>query len=104
MALEYKLISLADRLDLFDEQARIDGQAWPEFMLHDPVAMIGWMDLVEVSRKFQINLMDGEDVAAVINTFLLFYSGSPRSLPDEGVDRGIKKRFRTSRMACNQTC
>lgn len=89
--MNYTVTSLADRYDLLDAMNRIGGEAWPEFMLHDPVAVMHWMELADVFRAYQLMLMDGEEILAIVNTVPLAFSAELTELPDEGVDWGVKR-------------
>jgi hypothetical protein len=89
--MDYKTVSLAERFDLFEEQDRLGGEPWPEFLCHDPVAIEHWMDLIEVFKKYQLMIMADEEILAVINTVPLNFKENIKLLPDGGVDWGIKK-------------
>lgn len=89
--MNYTVTSLSERYDLLDEMNRVGGEAWPEFMLHDPVALTHWMELVAVFREYQILLMAGGEILAIVNTVPLEFSGELVELPDEGVDWGVKR-------------
>ena len=89
--MDYSFTLLSERYDLLDEMNRIGGAAWPEFMLHDPVALTHWMEIVDVFRNYQLMIMDGEEILAIVNTVPIEYSQSFTELPDEGVDWGVKK-------------
>lgn len=89
--MNYTVTSLLERYDLLDEMNRVGGEAWPEFMLHDPVALTHWMELADVFRQYQLLLMDGEDILAIVNTVPLAFSRQMDELPDEGVDWGVKR-------------
>lgn len=89
--MNYTVTSLSERYALLDELNRAGGDAWPEFMLHDPVALAHWMELVDLFREYQLMLMDGEEILAIVNTVPLEFSRELVELPDEGVDWGVKK-------------
>lgn len=55
---ELVTVSLAERPDLLDEMNRIGGAAWPEFMLHDPVAIDHWSDIVAHFKAYQLILLN----------------------------------------------
>jgi len=84
-------VSLEERYDLFEEQDRITGEVWPEFMLHDTVANSNWMKFVTVYKKYQLMIMDEDEILSVINTVPLHYDKPIYDLPDEGWDWGVKK-------------
>jgi hypothetical protein len=60
-------------------------------MLHDPVAITYWMQLIEAFKEYQLMIMVGDEIVAVINSVLLYYDKSANELPDEGVDWAVKK-------------
>ena len=89
--MRYQVTSLAERYDLLDEMNRVGGAAWPEFLLHDPVALTHWAELTDRFRQYQLLLMDDAEILAIINTVPIEFSGDLSELPDEGVDWGVKK-------------
>ena len=91
MIISYRIVSLEERYDLFERQDKICEEVWPEFMLHDTVANTCWMKFVEAFKKFQLLLMDKNEILAVINTVPLHYDESINELPDEGWDWGVLK-------------
>ncbi|HYN48067.1 MAG TPA: hypothetical protein VER83_04325, partial [Candidatus Nanopelagicales bacterium] len=58
---ELRLVTLAERPDLRDLLGDHNGAAWPEFMLHDPVASRLWDHLDEDLAAWQFLLLDAED-------------------------------------------
>lgn len=62
--------------------------AWPEFMLHEPVANEHWHELLDRFPEYQLALYDsqGDRVAAMGNSFPLRWDDSLENLPDEGWD------------------
>jgi len=89
--MDYEIISLAERFDLFEEQDRIGGELWPEFMRHDPIAIEHWMDLIEAFKKFQLMILADGEILAVINTVPLNFTDDIDLLPNGGVIWGIKQ-------------
>jgi len=89
--MDYKVVSLKDRYDLFKEQDAVCEEVWPEFMLHDPVANEYWMQFVELFKDYQILIMDGDNILAVANTVPIFFDKQLEELPEEGWDWGVKK-------------
>jgi hypothetical protein len=65
--LNYDVIALSNRFDLFEVQDAICEEVWPEFMLHDPVANTHWMRNIKAFKDFQLMLMDGDEILTVIN-------------------------------------
>lgn len=89
--MNYTVTSLKERYDLLDAMNRVGGEAWPEFMLHDPIALAHWMEIADIFRDYQLLLMDGEDILALVNAVPLKFSRQLTQLPDEGVDWGVKR-------------
>ena len=89
--MDYSIVSLEERYDLFERQDRICGEVWPEFMLHDTVANAYWMRFIEAFKKFQLLIMDENEILAVINTVPLHFDENINILPDEGWDWGVSK-------------
>jgi len=89
--MSYNIVSLEERYDLFERQDRICEEVWPEFMLHDTVANNNWMKFIEAYKKFQLLIMDDNEILAVINTVPLHYDESISDLPDDGWDWGVLK-------------
>lgn len=89
--MNYRIITLADRFDLFDVQDAICEEVWPEFMLHDPVAGKYWGRFINAFKEYQLMLMDGDEILAVVNSVPLHIEGNLDNLPDEGWDWGVRK-------------
>lgn len=86
-----QFISIAERPDLLDAHQTFGGSAWPEFMLHDPVAGAHWPTMMHAFADCQLSLLSGDDIIAVINNVPLRFDGPMTDLPDRGVDWGIEK-------------
>jgi len=89
--MNYDIVSLKDRYDLFEQQDNICKEVWPEFMRHDPIANKYWMQLIERFKDYQLLIMDGSEIFAIINTVPLYFDKSIDELPDKGWDWGVKK-------------
>ncbi len=89
--MDYKTVSLKERFDLFDRQDIICTEAWPEFMLQDPVADEYWWQFIETFKEFQVLLMDGDEILVIINSVPINYDGDVNDLPDDGWDWAVKK-------------
>lgn len=87
----YTLSSLFDAPDLIDEHQTVGGSAWPEFMLHDPVAIANWNKLMAYFGDYQLSLLIDGGIAAVINMVPLHLDLALSNLPDRGVDWGVEK-------------
>jgi GNAT superfamily N-acetyltransferase len=83
-------------------------EAWPEFMLHDPVAARNWFHLYESFAEFQFAMVDAarDRVVGVANSIPLALDGPGAGLPDEGWEwallRGVAdyEAGRPPRMLC----
>jgi hypothetical protein len=89
--MKYKIVSLAERYDLYDKQDEICEEAWPEFMMHDPLTDKHWMTYIKAYKDLQLLMMDGEEILAVINTIPFTFTGDFKDLPDEGWDGGFSR-------------
>ena len=91
----YQIATLAERPDLRNACDNVTKNAWPEFMLHDPISNEYWSALYETFPAFQFALFEpnSKDVAAVGNSLPLALKLSDRKLPAEGWDWAMKKGF-----------
>ena len=78
---ELRLVTLAERPDLRDALEDLAGNAWPVFMLQDPVAHRLWHHLPEDFAAWQIVLLDAEDRIVV--------GGNSAPLAWDGTDDGL---------------
>ena len=62
----FTVVTLTERPDLFEAADTMCGAEWPEFMLHDPVANDNWMTFIEAYPEFQLLILHGDDIAAVV--------------------------------------
>ncbi len=89
--MNYKVVPLSDRYDLFEKQDAICEEVWPEFMLHDPVAGDYWMKFISLFKEYQIMIMDGDEILAIANTIPINFTETLEKLPDEGWDWAVIK-------------
>ena len=89
--MNYEVVSLFDRYDLFKRQDEVCGDVWPEFMRHDPVANTNWMKFINTFKDLQLLLMYEEEILAVINTVPIYFEKNINDLPDNGWGWGVKK-------------
>ncbi|UCD64010.1 MAG: GNAT family N-acetyltransferase, partial [Candidatus Zixiibacteriota bacterium] len=98
---EYTVITGTDHPDFAAATVKLTGAAWPEFMLHDPLAEY-FNSLYRHLPQFQFALVQkGSDTwMAMGNSIPLAWDGRPADLPDTGWDwameKGIKD-FETAR-------
>ena len=85
------LVTLAQRPDLEDALDAHNGGAWPEFMLHDPVAGDHWWILHGPLAAWQFMLLGGDDqILAAGNSAPLAWDGTVAGLP-EGWDAQFRQ-------------
>lgn len=89
--MDHTVVSLADRWDLFEAQDHICSEAWPEFMLHDPIAGAYWMRFIEGRKDCQRLVMQGEEILAIVNSMPIHLENGLDSLPDGGWDWALQK-------------
>jgi len=79
----HRIVTLAERPDLWEPMGRHNMSAWPEFMLHDDVVDEHWHHLLDSWPGFQFVLLDGDDrIAAAGNSAPLPWDGTEAGLPD----------------------
>lgn len=88
---QLRVFSLEEKSELFEKADAICIKAWPEFILHDTVGGNNGIIFVEAYKKYQLLILDQEEIAAVINTIPLQYTGKIEELPDEGWSWGVTK-------------
>jgi hypothetical protein len=94
------VVTLKERFDLFQAADDICTKAWPEFMLQDPVAHEHWMTFIEAYKEYQVLVMEGDTILAIVNSIPLRYEGALADLPEEGWDWGVKKAVQDLREGC----
>ncbi len=88
---EYTIVTLAERPDLVDETDHMNGAAWPEFMLHDPVADKLFGRLYDTFPEYQsVILDDNGKVIACGNAIPLTWDGTLEGLPERGWDAAME--------------
>ncbi|MFD1157854.1 hypothetical protein [Roseovarius aestuarii] len=87
----YTVSSLSERPDLTDEHQTTGGSAWPEFMIHDPVAIANWDKMMSYFAGDQLSMLVEGQIAAVINMVPIRVETDLIQLPDRGVDWGVEK-------------
>jgi hypothetical protein len=92
--MDYTAVSLEERWDLYEEQDRICSDAWPEFMLHDPITDRYWMEFIRLFKEYQLMLVRDDDILAVINTVPIRFTQDLSTLPEEGWDWEVEKSIR----------
>jgi len=92
--MEYRLVTVAERPDLEPQTGAITTEAWPEFMLNDPVANRLWGRLVQDFPAFQILLLDdAEQVLGYGQSIPFIWDGTLEGLPtgwDAVLEQGMQ--------------
>lgn len=91
---QYQIVTLDQRPDLIDAADKLASQsgAWPEFMLHDPVADKHFWRLYDTFPANQLVLLDDQGgLAAMGNTIPVTWDGTLEDLPDEGWDAILER-------------
>src|SRR3954453_21787704 len=92
--MEYRLATVAERADLEAQTGAITTEAWPEFMLNDPVANRLWGRLVQDFPAFQILLLDAaEQVLGYGQSIPFTWDGTVEGLPagwDAVLEQGMQ--------------
>ena len=86
---EFSIVTLDERPDLIDAADKLASEtgAWPEFMLHDPVASKHFWRLYDTFPAYQVVLLDDKgEMVALGNTIPVTWDGTVDGLPDEGWD------------------
>jgi len=100
----FEIVSLAARPDLREAHESCGGAAWPEFMLHDPVAIKHWATLMAAFPDCQLSLLANEEIIGVINAVPLHFDGPFSELPDRGVDWGVEKSVQDHETGITPNC
>jgi hypothetical protein len=88
---EYTIYTAAERPDLIDATDKMNGNGWPEFMLHDSVANKHFWRLYDTFPEFQVILVNPQgEVIASGNTMPLTWDGTVDGLPDRGWDAAME--------------
>ena len=84
----FQLITPLETQNYEDLVSGLATVAWPEFMLHDPVADELWSRLFTIFPEYQFALLDVSTnrVAAMGNSLALNWDGNPEDLPEGGWD------------------
>lgn len=84
----FQIISPRDLADYHQHAGEITDLAWPEFMLHDPVANGSWHELFDRFADYQFALLDTEKnrMAAMGNSVPFYWDKDISDLPEGGWD------------------
>ncbi len=92
-AMSYTYITLAQQPELEAEMPRLHSESWPEFILHDPIAMRYWGSLFSTFADFQYVLCDENGAAlAAGHTIPLAWDSTVAGLPS-GWDAALEQGF-----------
>ncbi|MBI1276851.1 MAG: GNAT family N-acetyltransferase [Anaerolineaceae bacterium] len=91
---DFIVLTLDERPDLIDAADKLASEtgAWPEFMLHDPIASKYFWRLYDTFPAYQTVLMDSDgQLVAMGNTIPVTWDGTTEGLPDEGWDAILER-------------
>jgi hypothetical protein len=91
----YDIVTAADRPELVGMVTRVTAEAWPEFMLHDPVSQL-FPKLYEQLPQYQFAFTEPgtDNIVAIGNSIPLAWDDDPRLLPDTGWDWALQTGMR----------
>lgn len=91
-ATNYIVTTVEESPDLRGQDTQMSRVAWPEFMLHDPVARY-FEELYDDFPQFQFAFKDRASgvLLCIGNCVPLAWTKDPRELPDEGWDWALEK-------------
>ncbi len=89
----YTIVTARERPEWYEAGQALMDRAWPEIMMHDPVAGRYWDRLYQDFPEYQFALFDGDRLVAVGNSLPLVWQGEFQDLPGEGWDWEIEKGF-----------
>src|SRR6185436_14341073 len=87
-ATRFKLITPSDLSDYRNRAGDISDSAWPEFMMHDPIANENWHNLFDRFEEYQFAMLDTENnrMAAMGNSLPFYWDQPLEGLPERGWD------------------
>jgi GNAT superfamily N-acetyltransferase len=94
----FRIIAPPDLPDYRQRAGDIGDAAWPEFMMHDPIANENWHELFDRFGEYQFAMLDTENdrMAAMGNSLPFYWDQSLEELPEMGWDwvflRAIENR------------
>ena len=88
--MSYTFVTHTERPDLQPQLFPLIAEAWPKFMLEDPVANRNWPRLFSDFPDFQVVLLDGTTIAGAANAIPFAWNDSDDALSEEGWDWGLQ--------------
>ena len=84
----FQIITPNDLPDYRNRAGDIGDAAWPEFMMHDPIANENWHDLFDRFSEYQFAMLDTESnrMAAMSNSVPFYWDQPLEELPELGWD------------------
>ncbi len=92
--LDFIVVTLEERPDLIEAADKLASEtgAWPEFMLHDPIASKYFWRLYDTFPAYQVMLLDHNgELVAMGNTIPVTWDGTLDGLPDDGWDAILER-------------
>jgi len=104
---DFIVVTLDNRPDLIDAADRLASEtgAWPEFMLHDPIASKYFWRLYDTFPAYQTVLLDERgELVAMGNSIPVTWDGTLEGLPDEGWDAILERGVTNFRNGVAPNC
>lgn len=89
----YDIVTLAEQPALAEAVNQMHREAWPKFLLQDPVSRRYWDRLFSEFAKYQLVLLEGDKVIGASHGIPLKWVGALEDLP-EGWDAAVERAFR----------
>ena len=89
--MNYEVVNFKERPDLYNMQNDICGKAFPAFLYHSEIAAKYWEEMMKYYKEYQLLLLEGDQIIAIINCIPMNLDISDEELPDEAFNWGIEK-------------
>ncbi|MEM1085303.1 MAG: GNAT family N-acetyltransferase [Verrucomicrobiota bacterium] len=89
--MSHRIVTWAERFDLYETADQILCSGWDEFLLNNKLVDEYWERFVNGFQEYQVMLMEGEEILAIINTLPLCFEEPFDQLPDGGWEWGFVK-------------
>lgn len=91
--IKYRVVNARECRDLIALAKEITAPAWPEFMMHDEIAVHNWSNMYEAFPEYQFAMIEeGSDrILAIGNSVPLEWKRMIKELPDGGFDWALSQ-------------
>lgn len=89
--MNYKVVSFKERLDLYDKQEEICGNAFPTFLYYSEIAAKTWEKMIEYYKEYQLLFLHDENIVCVFNCMPMNLDFTDEELPEEAFNWGLEK-------------